>query len=245
MDPYSAYFEPDHMSSSHFARLYGLNRWVPLTILGVGLKEAKDPKNYSAPKIPKPVLWLKEHEQLPLYTNKTQFGVLVRRFGEGYWLNGEEDRIFYALIKVRAIQKRIGGEDTAVVEFLEGDYGDHRRPLGDELAAKIKAAIPGFSFDMLRIYVQQEHRHALNVLDSTENLADLPHYFGRIIAGLRKERESDLTPKNQAPTHTPESSTPSSGPSSPSKTPPQDEPNFKPNGGHNTSTTITADDIPF
>lgn len=239
-DPYGDYFARDYMSAGDFSRAYGLLRPRSFRLLQFGLRDAFDQREKK--KVPKPVMWLVEMRDLPIFTNKSQHEALLNRFGDLYWRSENRHKILYAPIQLQAYERRGGDGPQTVIEIVEPErpHADHREPIGAETADRIRAALAplGFTRDRFRGWVQQNHRDTLTDLDATESLAELPRYYAQILAEWQREASSDISRK-------PEPAPKAQPAPKPAPKPKEDH------GGHpsgfpgGSDYNITKDDIPF
>lgn len=262
-DPFSDHFARDYMSSRDFARIHGVDKQILLRIYGFDMKECRDPSGRGGEKILKPVIYFVEHQDAPMFVNRTQHEYLEYRFGFRYSMNENRPKILHAPLYVIAGWDNIGGRQQVSVQFVDTEYIDHLAPIGKDRAASLgrmlkEKGIKGFDRDGLRNFANHEYQEVAHYLDSVEGLHDLPRLFERIIDAFIGELKAHLGPSDPPPSPDPDPPAPNKpGTLSREEAPIADfstpEQRKKRAGAtivekaktYNTDTDMTSDDIPF
>lgn len=254
-DPFREYFERDFLAVGDFVRQYGIDRDISLRISQFGVRETRvvGGKSGDPQTVPKPVVYFVEHPGKPFFLGRGNFECLLDRFGDGYWLNDRRGDILYAPVKIRAVESRNGRDGVQyVANMIRGPYHDHRQPLGEEVAAKITAAVDplGFTLAKFRSFLQHEHRDLVRIFDSCESIADMPRLMAPVLSEWQREAKSDITrPTPPTPAQTDQG--PRDDPRPPDARPRRPGRQQASTGGHSTGfmpdddPQIGHDDIPF
>lgn len=232
-DPYADAFARDYMSSKDFARMHGVDRPTKLRFFGFDTKEARDPTNYKAPPVPKPVVWFVEHQRLPMFVNRSQHEYLLDRFGDGYWLWENRDRILHAPVMCSCSTKKSRDGVMYIVSMSGTMRNSQWDPIGQAEADAMRSKIGDLNFDSkgFRRFTQQCYPELLDRFDSAGGLHELPQVYKPVFVEYLRELRGDMG-RHDAP--------PQPEPSPEPK--PEPEPNFEPVMG---KPVITVDDIPF
>lgn len=248
-DPYRDAFARDYIGSKDFARMYGVDKPVRLRLFAFGLKEAKDPTNYSAPAVPKPFVWFVEHQDTGMFVNNTQHEYLLDRFGDEYWLLANRPRILHAPVMCKAWTKK-GGDGLLHIVSWSGDNYDQWKPIGEEAAERFRELVKDLRFtrERFRHFVLDCYPEVSEILDSTEKIGELPDLFKPLLEEFRRYLMADRTPDDARPAPPPQDPKPEPkpDPAKPRHADPSPEPNFNPTtAGKKGEYDITEDDIPF